>query len=238
MPDFSALTRRPPPGIEARAALVAAAARLWFGTVRVEILNPSVYHSHIRNPHSGNVVGASWHRHAIFLFYFFRNLGSSGIMISRSRDGELTARVARRFGYTAIRGSSSRGGPQAFREMVDFMTRPGGKRFCGTAVDGPRGPARVLKKGMLAMAKETGAWFVPVACSADRVWRFPRAWDRTILPQPFSRVRIDFGQPFRVPPHICPQDLEALRLQTEGVLNRLTDRVDRLCGHRPATPPY
>lgn len=223
--------------IEVKSALITLLARLWFGTVRVRILNRSIYEDYFRSAHTGNVVAGSWHRHAIFLFYFFRDLGRRGIMISRSLDGEMTAGIARRFGYTPIRGSSSRGGTAALQEMVRFMAAPGPKRLCGTAVDGPRGPARVLKKGMLALAKESGAWFVPMACSADRVWTFPRAWDRTILPKPFSRVLIDFGQPFRVPADLSGEGLEALRKQTENSLNRLTDRVDRLCGRPPAVTP-
>ena len=233
-----AFTRRQSIQIEAKAALVTALARLWFGTVCVELLNRSIYEEYFRTAHTGNVVAGSWHRHAIFLFYFFRDLGQRGIMISRSRDGEMTAGIARRFGYTPIRGSSSRGGGKALAEMVRFMSVPGVKRLCGTAVDGPRGPARVLKKGMLALAKETGAWFVPVACSGNRLVTLHRAWDRTILPKPFSRVIVDFGQPFRVAPDISAEDFEALRAKTEGLLNRLTDRVDRLCGQQPALSPY
>jgi lysophospholipid acyltransferase (LPLAT)-like uncharacterized protein len=232
------LSRRQKARIDAKAALITALARLWFGTVRVEILNRPVYNDYFKSPHTGSVVAGSWHRHAIFLFYFFRDLGQRGIMISRSLDGEMTAGIARRFGYTPIRGSSSRGGGQALQEMVRFMSDRSAKRLCGTAVDGPRGPARVLKKGMLALAKEAGAWFVPMACSGDRVLTFPRAWDRTIVPKPFSRVLIDFGRPFRVPADIGPADFEALRARTERRLNDLTDRLDRLCGRSPALSPY
>ena len=236
--NVSAFTRRQSVRIEAKAATATALARLWFGTVRIQVLNRSIYEDYFRAFHTGNVVAGSWHRHAIFLFYFFRNLGQRGIMISRSRDGEMTAGIARRFGYTPIRGSSSRGGGDALKEMVRFMSVPGVKRLCGTAVDGPRGPARVLKKGMLALAKETGAWFVPMACSGNRLVTFQHAWDRTILPKPFSRMVVDFGQPFRVAPDISAEDFETLRTKTEGQLNRLTDRVDRLCGQPPAVAPY
>jgi len=234
----SVFNPKPSARTEAKACLITALARLWFGTVRVEIRNRPIYDQYFKSAHTGNVVAGSWHRHAIFLFYFFRDLGQRGVMISRSRDGEMTAAIARRFGYTPIRGSSSRGGGEALQEMVRFMADRGAKRLCGTAVDGPRGPARVLKKGMLALAKETGAWFVPMACSGDRVLTFPRAWDRTIVPKPFSRVMIDFGQPFRVAPDISAPDLEALRANTEKQLNDLTDRLDRLCGRPPAVAPY
>ena len=207
-------------------------ARAWFATVRVTIINRQVYDRHFRQtgyPH--HVVGGAWHRNAIFLFYFFRNLGDRLVMISRSRDGEMTASIAKRFGYTPVRGSSSRGGRAALREMVTVMNAGEKKYLCGTAVDGPRGPAREMKKGMLAVARQTGALFVPMACSGNRVFTFPKAWDKTILPKPFSRMTIIFGQPVPIPADLNDDELEALRQGLEDELNRLTDKVDRMCGY-------
>ena len=215
--------------------LAAWLARLWFATVRVSIVNRDVYDRHFRQtgiPH--HVVGASWHRNAIFLFYFFRNLGDRLIMISRSLDGEITAGVAKRFGYTPVRGSSSRGGGEALRQMIDVMNSGQKKYLCGTAVDGPRGPARKLKKGMVAVARQTGALFVPMACSGNRLITFPKAWDRTIIPKPFSRMTVAFGEPVAIPAEIHPSDLERLCRKLEDDLNRLTDRVDRKCGYPEA----
>ena len=206
-------------------------ARLWFGTVRVEILNQTIYHNYFKDAETGNVVAGSWHRHAIFLFYFFRDLGARGIMISRSVDGEITARIARRLGYTPVRGSSSKGGSAALQEMITFMKDRKEKRLCGTAVDGPRGPARQLKKGMLVLARETGSWFIPMACSGTRVMTFSRAWDRTIIPKPFSKMVIDFDEPVFIPGDIDDPAFEELRADLEGRLNRLTDKVDRMCGY-------
>jgi lysophospholipid acyltransferase (LPLAT)-like uncharacterized protein len=206
--------------------------RIWFGTVRVKILNPQVYRDYfLKNSSGRNVVAGSWHRHAIFFFYFFRNLGPRGIMISKSVDGEFTARIARFLGYTPIRGSSSKGGSEALQRLIDFMRVRGVTRLCGTAVDGPRGPARVMKTGMLAVAKESGSWFVPMACSGTNVLTFPKAWDRTIVPKPFSKIIMDFGQPILVPQCISRDELETLREQNGILLNEMTDRVDRLCGY-------
>ena len=208
------------------------AVRLWFGTVRVKILNPSVYRNYFLDADLGrNVVAGSWHRHAIFFFYFFRNLGPRGIMISKSVDGEFTAKIARYLGYTPIRGSSSKGGTAALQRLIEFMRVRGVTRYCGTAVDGPRGPSRVMKTGMLAVAKESGAWFIPMACSGTNVLTFPRAWDRTIVPKPFSRIVMDFGEPFRVPHDISRADLEKLRMRIGRLLNEMTDNVDRMCGY-------
>ena len=206
--------------------------RLWFATVRVSIVNRKVYDRHFRQvgrPH--HVVAASWHRHSIFLFYFFRDLGERLIMISRSRDGEITAEAARRFGYTPIRGSSSRGGGEALQQMIDVMNTGQTKYLCGTAVDGPRGPARKLKKGMVAVAMQTGALFVPMACSGNRLITFPKAWDKTTVPKPFSRMTIIFGNPVHIPPDLSGHALETLCRELENELNRLTDVADRMKGY-------
>ncbi len=207
-------------------------ARLWFGTVRVTILNPDVYRNYFTNPAPGrNVVAGSWHRHAIFMFYFFRTLGPRGIMISRSKDGEFTAKIASHLGYTPICGSSSRGGSEALQRLIAFMQVQGTTRFCGTAVDGPGGPARVMKTGMLAVAKESGSWFIPMACSGTHVITFPKAWDRTIIPKPFSKMVMEFGEPFIIPKDISLLDMEEMRRNTGVLLNKLTDNVDRICGY-------
>ena len=103
-------------------------------------------------------------------------------LISRSKDGDFTARVAELFGYDVIRGSSSKGGHEALMGMVDYMNREPAK-ICGTPMDGPRGPARIMKKGMLVLAKETDSWFIPMACSGTRVITFHKAWNKTIIPK-------------------------------------------------------
>ena len=213
--------------------LAAWLARMWFATVRVTIVNRKIYDRHFRQTgRTHHVVGASWHRHAIFLFYFFRNLGDRLIMISRSLDGEMTANIARRFRYTVVRGSSSRGGSQALEEMIDVMNVGGKKYLCGTAVDGPRGPARLMKKGMVAVARQTGALFIPMACSGNRLITFPKAWDKTILPKPFSRITIIFGEPVPIPADLDHSELETIRQNLEDRLNHLTDEVDSISGYR------
>lgn len=205
--------------------------RIWFGTVRVEILNRDVFERFARDPSSGNIVAGAWHRNAVFLFYFFRTLGPRGVMISRSKDGDIVANVARRFGYTTMRGSSSRGGAQALQQMIAYMKETHEKRLCGTPVDGPRGPARVVKKGMLAVAKESGALFVPIACSGTRVLTFHKAWDKTMIPLPFSKMVIDFGEPFSIASDADDAEMETMRLRAEQMLNDMTDNLDRICGY-------
>lgn len=205
--------------------------RMWFGTVRVELLNRERFEKIAQDPATGNIVAGAWHRNAIFLFYFFRTLGPRGVMISRSKDGDIVAHVARRFGYTTMRGSSSKGGARALQQMIAYMKETHEKRLCGTPVDGPRGPARIVKKGMLAVAKEAGVLFVPIACSGTRVLTFHKAWDKTMIPLPFSKMVIDFGEPLRVASDADDAEMEILRLRTEQVLNDMTDNLDEICGY-------
>jgi hypothetical protein len=111
-----------------------------------------------------------------------------------------------------------------------MKTGPHGK-ICSTPVDGPHGPARKLKKGMLVLAKETGAFFIPMACSGKGIITFSKAWDQTILPLPFSEVFLDFHLPFKILSNLSESELEEWRVKVEDILNQLTDRVDRIAGY-------
>lgn len=206
--------------------------RFWFGSVRFKILNREVYHQFLAgSPRKYNAVVATWHRHVVPTYYFFRSLKDLLIMGSSSRDGEFATRLGRRFGIQFTRGSSSRGGHDALEEMIEYLkTGPRGK-ICSTPVDGPQGPDRRLKKGMLILAKETDAFFIPTACSGKRVITFSKAWDRTILPLPFSEMLIDFHPPFKIPSNLSDSELEEWRVKTEDILNQLTDRVDKIAGY-------
>ena len=213
------------------ARLVTWIAKLWFGTVRVKVVDRETYDRYFTNERTtGNVVAGAWHRNAIFFFYHFRKLKNSCVLISRSKDGDFTAKVAEFFGYDVIRGSSSKGGQEALKEMVDYMGREPAK-ICGTPVDGPRGPARIMKKGMMVLAMETESWFIPMACSGSRVITFHKAWDKTILPKPFSTMFLTFGTPVKIPKDISKEALEQLRAEKENELNRITDRADQISGY-------
>lgn len=210
--------------------------RLWFATVRVEIVNREVFDNYFRDDRdTGNVVAGAWHRNAIFFFYYFRRLKNAAIMVSRSKDGDYAAGVGKSFGYDSIRGSSSQGGGEALTGMIEYM-RSHTPAICGTAVDGPRGPARKLKKGMLVLASQAEAYFIPMACSGNRVITFSKAWDKTILPKPFSKMFLTFGTPVKLPPDISEEDLETVRTNIEKELNAITDQADQLSGYNRKSP--
>ncbi len=213
------------------ARLVTWIVKLWFGTVRVEVVDREIYDQYFSNDRTtGNVVAGAWHRNAIFFFYHFKKLNNACTLISRSKDGDFTAKVSEIFGYDVIRGSSSRGGKEALQEMVDYMNKAPAK-ICGTAMDGPRGPARIMKKGMLVLAMQTGSWFIPMACSGKRVITFHKAWDKTIIPKPFGKMYLTFGTPVKIPADTSAEELERIRSEIEKELNEITDQADRISGY-------
>jgi len=142
------------------------------------------------------------------------------IMISQHRDGELIARAVRPLGIEAVRGSSTRGGRGALRKILQAYQQ--GASLAWTP-DGPRGPRRVAKSGVIHTARATGAMIVPVAAAA-RWQRRLGSWDRMIVPWPGSRLVFVVGAPIRVAHAASPEDVEAARATLERELERV--RID------------
>jgi lysophospholipid acyltransferase (LPLAT)-like uncharacterized protein len=107
---------------------------------------------------------AFWHAHLLLMLHsrFRRPIV---VMLSRSKDGEYMARVFDRYGVESARGSSTRGGSAALRAMIRAARE--GKNIVFTP-DGPKGPARVAKDGVIYAAQATGLPIVPVAFAAQK----------------------------------------------------------------------
>ncbi len=159
----------------------------------------------------------AWHQR---MFAYFEYLGRRhvAVMISRSRDGELVSRAAAHLGFRSIRGSSTRGGAKAQRELVRVLRN---RRPVGFLADGPKGPARRAKPGSVAAAATTGDPIVPLSWNADRKWVL-NSWDRYFIPKPFSRLVLYVGTPVRV-------SRGAGKAEREGARRRLEEALDRLC---------
>ncbi len=164
---------------------------------------------------------ALWHGRLLPAMFHHRGQGVTAL-VSRSRDGEYIARVLEHWGYATVRGSSSRGGSTALRAIIR-AARSG--NAIAVTPDGPRGPRHKLKPGVLAAAQATGLPLVPVATGADRAWWF-ESWDRFLVPKPFSRVRIAYGEPQLVPRGAGPEEIRAGAERLERELNRLVGVVD------------
>lgn len=163
-----------------------------------------------------------WHGRLLPLGYLHRGEGVVGL-ISRSNDGEYLSEILRRWGFVPVRGSSSRGGSAALRELIGHA-RAG--RSIAITPDGPRGPRQRLKPGALVAGQLTGLPLVPVAAGASRAWWFG-GWDRFLVPQPFARIRVAYGEPVEIPRELSPDELASYARRLEDELNRLTRWVDR-----------
>lgn len=163
-----------------------------------------------------------WHGRLLPCTYYHRDRGLA-TLISRHRDGEYIARLAQKWGYETLRGSSRRGATAALRQIVRALR--GGKAVAITP-DGPRGPRERVKPGALVAASMTGAPVVPASAGAQWAWRF-NSWDGFMVPKPFSRVRVVFGEPLHVPPRATPEQLDAFAAEVEQRLAGITAVADR-----------
>lgn len=139
-------------------------------------------------------------------------------MVSASRDGGLLARVLEHFGVEPVRGSSSRRGPQALREMVTW-----GEQAFDLAItpDGPRGPCYSVQDGVISAAQLTGLPILPVSTEVN--WKIRlKSWDRFQVPLPFALCRVTTGPLLRVPREATDAERERLRLKLEETMRAIT----------------
>jgi lysophospholipid acyltransferase (LPLAT)-like uncharacterized protein len=166
---------------------------------------------------------AFWHGRQVFLVYLHQG-DRLHTMISRSRDGELIARVCRSFGLGAVRGSSSRGGSEALLEMRNILKSGGRIAF---TPDGPRGPLHHVQPGVLFLAQKAGRPIVPVAYGAKRRWIFKRRWDEFLIPKPLNRLAMVYGEPIHVKP---ADDLEQKAAELKIALDDVASKADIIAG--------
>ncbi len=192
--------------------------RLWMGTCRLTVVGLE----HALPPAEGPapVLGA-WHRNILYMWHYVPRWPCA-ILSSRSDDGQLASELIRRAGSFPVCGSSSRGGVDALRELAEYVEAgvP-----CMVLVDGPRGPARECKLGVVRLARRTGGALVPTAVAAERFWRFGN-WDGTLLPRPFTRVLIQVGEPLAVPRDLKVAESRDVLAEFNARLNALQDEAD------------
>ncbi len=166
---------------------------------------------------AGPKIVTCWHFAFPAVIYRYRDLNIV-TMVSGSRDGELATRVLDHFGVRCFRGSSGKGGSKALLGLIDTLGSAIGGGFIA---DGSQGPPRVAQKGILLLARYTGAPILPMSMAASPCWRF-RSWDRTLLVKPFSRVVMAYGPLIRIERDASAERIEELRGELEDSLNRVT----------------
>lgn len=179
----------------------------------------------IREGQSQRAIFILWHNRSALAPVLFRRyvrpLGPNRrltAMASASKDGAIAARVMELFGAQAVRGSSSRRGPQAMAELID-AARSGAD--LAITPDGPRGPRYQVQAGVIALAQYAGLPLVPVSyyLSAKKVLR---SWDGYQVPLPFGRCEVTFGEPLTVPRRLDEAAREQLRAELERRMLAIT----------------
>ena len=193
--------------------------QIWARTLRYEIDDRAGV---ISKPVTENYIGALWHNRLLIfplvLRWFLPNRHGAAL-ISASRDGDLLADAIHRFGYDVVRGSSSRLGASAILQLTEVLASG---RDVVITPDGPRGPAYELGPGIIFLAQKSGAAVLPMNLEFSHCWRLG-SWDRFIVPRPFSRVRVLFGQLHRVGATNTPEQSEAERLRLQKAMMSLVE---------------
>ncbi|MDH3284225.1 MAG: lysophospholipid acyltransferase family protein [Acidobacteriota bacterium] len=172
---------------------------------------------------AGSYLLGIWH-HNVLAGILAQTGGKYVVIVSRSRDAEPVALACSRLGHIVVRGSSKRGGVykggrEAKEEMVELLKKgyPG-----SVTVDGPKGPPREVKPGIVDMARESGAPLVPYVPIPDRCWTL-RSWDSFRLPKPFARILVQYGRPIPVAPTVEGEEFLAF----QSSLGRLLDEGEQ-----------
>lgn len=156
-----------------------------------------------------------WHEALLPLLWLHRRQDVV-IVVSEARDGQYLADFAERIGFRLVRGSSTRGGTRALLAAVRELEAG---EVLAVTPDGPRGPRRQVKPGVLAAAQRSGTVVLPVHAEAESAWRLS-SWDRFCVPKPFSRIRVVYGSPFGV--EVGGAGLAAAQLRAVTAMEEVT----------------
>jgi lysophospholipid acyltransferase (LPLAT)-like uncharacterized protein len=171
------------------------------------------------------LIGSFWHSCIIPATYICRDLGVR-VMSSNSYDGEYMGRIIRKFGFVAVKGSSSRNAVRALlglrRALEDGWT-------VAFTLDGPRGPRHKVKPGPVALGRSSQVPLTMFHAAVDNAWVLD-TWDRLMIPMPFSRVLLRFGKLIRVPADASNQEIEHYNAELQSSLDRVCEFAEANVG--------
>lgn len=185
-------------------------------TMRIRIIGgevPQAFHDR-----GEGLIGAFWHGRLLLAVFAYTGKRLH-VLVSSHGDGDIIGNVMKKFGLGLVRGSSSKRGKEALREMVKLASE---NHDLAITPDGPRGPAEVVKPGIANLACLTGKAVITMAWSCSKSKRFS-SWDRFMLPYPFSRGVVVWGEPLYRRDGEHP---EAFRQRIEQALKDVTAKAD------------
>ncbi len=198
-----------------------AAVRSWMDTLdnRILFYDPDVDPASPRC--RARKIYVFWHEYILFPLAL-RGHCNLAMLLSRHRDAEVLSHVAYHMGFEFIRGSTTRGGVAALRQLLDESR----DMHLAITPDGPRGPRRQMAPGPIYLASKLGIPLVAMGVGYNRPWR-AGSWDRFVIPRPCSRARCIISPELHVPPDLDRQGLEHFRLKVEQLLNRLCAEAEQ-----------
>lgn len=169
-----------------------------------------------------NFILAFWHGTMLVPWYKHRDMRMLGL-ISQSKDGEILARILRKWNYTVTRGSSSKGGDVSLGVMVDFAKFEGS--VCITP-DGPRGPRQELKAGAVIAAKKSGTPLVLLGVGYQSKFVL-KSWDKFEIPKPFTKVNLVYSERIKIPVDSSYDQTSVIIANCNEKLIRLQSEAER-----------
>jgi lysophospholipid acyltransferase (LPLAT)-like uncharacterized protein len=192
------------------------------GYAFIRLIGPTLRVSVSREAGAQEAVGqrpliiSFWHACIIPATYLFRDAGIR-VMSSNSYDGEYMGRIIRKFGFVAVKGSSSRNAVRALLGLRRALKEAWSVAF---TLDGPRGPRYKVKPGPVALARSSAVPLTMFHIAVEKSWVL-NTWDRLMIPKPFSRVLMRFGKLIPVPPDAGDEDLERYQQDLQDSLDRV-----------------
>jgi len=188
--------------------------RIYSWTFRLLIENEKEWMDYLKS--GGSILLCCWHQQFFSGIRHFKSYESfePSLMVSKSKDGDIISKVAEYSGWYIVRGSSSKDGGEALKGIIKRLKQT---RLAAHIVDGPRGPSGVVKAGVISIARATHAKIVPFFTSADRAWYF-NSWDKFMMPKPFAKVTLHFGNMIDLDAPGIEQDFEAQRYRLESIM--------------------
>lgn len=197
---------------------------IWAGTWVIRLLGSTLRVSVSREDGAPEtidqrpLIASFWHACQIPATYLFRDFGIR-VMSSNSYDGEYMGRIIRKYGFVAVKGSSSRNAVRALLGLRRALDEGWTVAF---TLDGPRGPRYKVKPGPVALGRSSGVPLAMFHIAVDKAWVL-NTWDRLIIPRPFSRALIRLGKMIQVRPDTTDEDLEHYTAELQASLDRVRE---------------
>lgn len=173
-----------------------------------------------------------WHEYLLLPIGLASDDYSAGL-VSRHQDGGFLTMAMKHLGIRAVRGSSSRGGSRALRELLTVAK----EYHISITPDGPRGPRREMKNGIVYLASQCGNPIVTVTFACENAWILRGNWTDLVIPKPFSKVHAIATTPIVVPPDLDREGIEEYQTRLQQELEALDRQVDAILGIDRRQPP-